>query len=257
MRNRGFQSSDHARKFDAGRALVCRGGQLQAICGARTRSGAPCQSAPLKGHWRCLRHAGPKAARQLRDRQLRALALGKLSIAAFARLEARREANRLRRLWKRDPWVAGATVDLGGHEPAFAEAIGPRLSAFPPALSDWLRWKYRRFQLDTRDEQRWSAAVSEGVAMHAKTIGPRAGSDREAVLPQVARVPEVVSVVDVHSRLDQLAPLMRHKVGWLWQPSISELQRERALFDLVEMLERPEDAAAWLRWVETVRRLRA
>src|SRR5262245_12985472 len=113
MLNRGFRDLDHLQKFEARRALVRRGGPDQKICGARPRSGTLCRSAPLKGHNRCLRHAGPKAARELRERQLRAVGVGTLSVATFAKLEARRERNRLQRMWRKDPWIDGATIELG------------------------------------------------------------------------------------------------------------------------------------------------
>lgn len=114
-----FNDETHQTSFEEGRALARRGGPLAPVCGAKTRDGGHCRHAPLVGGARCLRHAGPKAARQYRERQHEAMRAGKISYAEFARSEAKRGANRLRDQWKKDPWVPGSTIDLGEHEMAF------------------------------------------------------------------------------------------------------------------------------------------
>lgn len=109
---------------------------------------------------RCLRHAGPKAAAEHRDAQKRAFETGRISAEVWNRAEARRSANRLSRRWKKDQWVSGSTIDLGAHEGPLQEALGGVDSAgLPPAVLDWLRWRYRRTQIDRQDDTGWHRAL--------------------------------------------------------------------------------------------------
>lgn len=245
---RGFLSDEHQEAFEAGRQMVRRGGGAARICGARTKGGAACQSAPLKGHWRCLRHAGPKAARELRNRQLRDLALGRLSVAAFAKLEARRATNQVRIRWRRDPWAEGATIDLGNHERAFRAAVGSLLHRAPPAELDRARWKFRRFQLDSSNQRAW-ADVLQGLpariaAFPAAPLAPTASSVGLSLAPEWAGE-QSMSTEDWRLSLD---------LHWLRGSNASTRERAAA-FEAAKAIVQPEaDAAAWGRWIEFVRR---
>lgn len=182
-----FQDDHHEARFVEGRATSRRGGVLAPLCGARTRSGGCCRHAPLTGQVRCLRHAGPKAARAYRQRQFDDMQAGKISYAEFARSEAKRAANRLRDQWKKDPWVHGRTIDLLEHEMAFqAEMLhwnGSRRLA--PAILDWLRWKFRRLQIDRAQNEAWGLLLRDEMPRRVRDAGePPAGwSEQQSVGP--------------------------------------------------------------------------
>lgn len=143
------------------------------MCGARTRNGGNCRHAPLFGHTRCLRHAGPKAARAYRQRQFEDMQAGKISYAEFARSEAKRAANRLRDQWKKNPWVHGSTIDLGEYETAFQEELlqwnGSRQLA--PAILDWLRWRFRRLHIDRAHAKEWAGLLRDELPRRVRNAG--------------------------------------------------------------------------------------
>lgn len=171
-----FFNQDHAEAFAAGRALYQRGGEDAAICGATTRKGTICKDVPIKGSKRCIRHCGPKAANAHRERQRGAFLSGKISAAEWQKAEAKRAMNRLRDRWKKDPWLTGATIDLGAHEDTFRQACGAfrvQLGELPPAVRDWLRWKFRRHRIDRADEHKWSDVVQVQLVERLQKIGPR------------------------------------------------------------------------------------
>jgi hypothetical protein len=171
----GFIDNNHRVACEASRERHRRGGENADICGAKTRRGSSCRMPPLRGHWRCLRHAGPKAARVHRERQLKDLAAGRLEPEVFARAEARRARNRLQRAWKQDVWTPGTTIGLGKHEDAFQQALqlaGLRSDEMPPAIIDQLRWRFRRCHLDRPDLSRWARAVAEGHSRLAAAASP-------------------------------------------------------------------------------------
>lgn len=159
----------------AGRSASRRGGILAPKCGARTRNGGSCRHPPLAGHTRCLRHAGPKAARAYRQRQFDEMQAGKISFAEFARSEVKRAANRLRDQWKKDPWVHGRSIDLGEHEMAFQGELlhwnGSRRLA--PAILDWLRWKFRRLQIDRAQNEAWALLLRDELPRRVRDAGER------------------------------------------------------------------------------------
>lgn len=132
-------------------------------CSARTKGGAPCPQPPLRGGPRCLRHAGPKAALAHRERQRARLATGGVTPAEWARAEARRARNKVGSAWRSDPSLPGATIELGPEEEARFRATLVaaciKLDALLPALSDWLRWRFRRCQVDRTDNAAWERAV--------------------------------------------------------------------------------------------------
>jgi hypothetical protein len=170
----GFLNEEHRAAFETARADHRRGGPLAKICGARTRGGAACKLPPLKGHTRCLRHAGPKAARRYREHQLKEVAVGRLEPVIFEAAEQRRAANRQRWLWKKyGPWVPGSTISLGVHEEGFAEALramGYQAASVPPGIADALRWKYRRFMVDRMRSAEWAKAL-EGLTDRIRAAG--------------------------------------------------------------------------------------
>lgn len=154
----GFSSDRHRQDFEAARDQVRRGGPLAACCGARLRSGGVCGHPPVEGSRRCRMHCGPVASRRLRAREIERLAAGDLDHETFVRNEARRAANRLRDVWRRQPWTPGATLDLGTHEHAFADAMagaGYPLDRLAPAIADAARWRWRRTMVDRRDHAGW------------------------------------------------------------------------------------------------------
>lgn len=162
----GFKSETQRENFLEAARLHRRGGPLATQCGAKLRTGRVCTQLPLVGGLRCLRHAGPDAARAHRERQLFGLQTGRVSPAEFARAEARRARNGLVEGWKRNPSLPGRTIDLGLHEAAFvagAAALGLDVGTLLPALSDWLRWRFRRYQLDRRDDAKWARVVQSDL----------------------------------------------------------------------------------------------
>lgn len=171
---RGFLSEEHEDAFVSARAGHNRGGAWRRVCGASTRGGGVCQQPPLSGHTRCLRHAGPKAAQALRLRQIAELAAGRLTPAEFERRELRRAANRTRETWKRDPWAPGRTIDLGDHEERFQVESGVAAAGVPiaPAVLDWLRWRYRRLQIDRQRGNEWVRVIHEEYPRRLRDAGP-------------------------------------------------------------------------------------
>lgn len=180
----GFLNHDHLLAFEAGRIRTSRGGPDAATCGARTKKGAFCADVPVKGSKRCIRHCGPKAAGDVRERQREAFLSGRLSAQDWHRAEAKRGINRLRDRWKKDPWLAGATIDLGEHEAIFAAAVKQwwvRLEDLPPAICDWLGWKFRRFQIDRREDSKWEDVVRIQLPERTRKAGLRTRHSEDKV----------------------------------------------------------------------------
>lgn len=163
MRPASFQDQDHKERFEAAAASFRWGpGCIAPRCGARTRTGAACALPPMAEGRRCLRHAGPHAARAHHETLERRLERGTVSPAQFARSQDRRARNALRARWERDPSLPGSTIELGAHEEAFREALaagGMTPDALLPAVADWLRWRFRRACVDRSDEAAWRRAL--------------------------------------------------------------------------------------------------
>lgn len=158
----GFKSANQAENFHAAARLHRRGGPLAPMCGARTRTGAACTQLPLEGGARCLKHAGPDAARRFREGQLEGLRTGRVSPDVFARAEAKRARNALLDHWKKNPSLPGKTIDLGADERHFwdaASALGVEVDRLLPAVRDWLAWRWRRTQADRRNDAAWGRVV--------------------------------------------------------------------------------------------------
>jgi hypothetical protein len=145
-----------------------------------------CRQAPLKGHARCIRHCGPKAAREWRERQRQAFLAGRIASDVWLRAENRRAANRVRERWKKNPWHAGSTIDLGKHEDAFrvASGLASRIEhgdPLPPAVLDWLRWRYRRLQIDRRRDSEWTRVLRDELPRKWQAAGPDPQSAGQAI----------------------------------------------------------------------------
>jgi len=191
-----FQDEAHEALFRERARLTARGGEFAPTCGARTRTGGACPNPPIReGKGRCLNHAGPKAANEHHERLWREFRSGKLSPADWHRREAKRAANRLHDNWKKDPWLPGRTIDLGPAEGDMTDALrdfGVDVAGLAPAVADWLRWRYRRTQIDRTDAGAWVRAVraelpkrvdKAGVrpfASESATEGPQGGAQRPA-----------------------------------------------------------------------------
>ncbi|QDZ11829.1 hypothetical protein [Devosia ginsengisoli] len=289
-----FQDINHQDRFEAGRSLVQRGGAAAAMCGAKTRNGGSCRQPPLKEHTRCLRHAGPKAATEHRDRQWRDVQRGRISWEDFALAELKRAANRLRWRWKKDPWAPGRTIDLGEHEDRFQIELGrpdERGQAIAPAVLDWLRWKFRRMQLDRRRDGEWADLLRHEYPDRVRAAGPApkmeanewAGPEPEAAV-WASRVPSTTSK---RGRLDRVrvrrpeddreiravprkenpeaervalarvAHENRVVVAPLIQKCTSEDEEIAFLRVLRACVENPNDQKARAKWIEAARTLSA
>lgn len=171
----GFRSDDQERNFRTANERVRRGGPDAPICGARTRTGSACQCVPILGSGRCIRHCGRTVAREYRERQRRDYQAGRLSHEDWSRAEAKRAANRLHYQWKKDPWMPGTTIDLGDSEHAFRVETGlgsHSLHAVPPAVLDFLRWKYRRLQIDRKRDTEWMRVLRDDLPRRLNAAGP-------------------------------------------------------------------------------------
>lgn len=164
----GFKSESQRNNFFEAATLHRRGGLLSPSCGARSKTGQTCTQVPVMGSVRCLRHAGPDAARAHRQNQLAGLQTGRVSPAEFARAEARRARNRLTDGWKRNPSLPEQTIDLGPNEDRFRAALGA-LGVDPgralPAVLDWLRWRFQRLQVDRPNETAWLKVVQTDLRL--------------------------------------------------------------------------------------------
>lgn len=160
----GFKSETQRERFFEAAKPYIRGGHLARTCGAKLRTGGVCTQLALAGEARCLRHGGPDATRRFRERQKAGLENGSVSPEEWARAEARRARNALTWAWRKDPRLPGRTIDLGPDEVSFvasAADMGVDVDALYPAVADWLRWRWRRYQKDRLDAARWAKVVRE------------------------------------------------------------------------------------------------
>lgn len=187
----GFYSEEHEANFRSANVRFRRGGPAEVVCGARTRTGGTCRGKPLSGSTRCLKHAGPHASRAFRERQLHDLRQGKITSQEFAAHEARRAVNRLRDNWKKNAWLPGGTIDLGESEWVFQEesGIARRGEPLPPAVLDWLRWKYRRLQIDRKRDAEWVRVLHEELPVRVRDAGPPSTEDLATIEQRSASVP--------------------------------------------------------------------
>ncbi len=283
----GLHSDLQRERFLAAAREVRRGGARSKICGARTRGGGTCGQPPLVGGTRCLRHGGPHAARAHRQRQLEAVAKGKLSHEDFARHEARRAVNALRNGWRRHPWTPGQTIDLGEHEDRFQTLSGLARLDTPvaPSVLDWLRWKYRRLQVDRRRDDEWARVVFDEYPRRVRDAGPppptydpsqpglsrpmwtaeppphwsrrnRADGPREAAGDPV---PVIRPAEEEHdpAALAMVAYEQREVLTPLLELCGTAREQKSVIVTLKSYLDRPGDPAAMRRWLDTVSALRS
>lgn len=169
-RGGGFYSEEQRENFLATAQARRQGGPAAATCGARTRSGLPCRKIPVSGGRRCLQHGGPAHARAYHRSRMDAFFAGRITVDEFRRSEARRAANKLLYRWKRDPWLRGSTIDLGANEDRFQIETGYR--QFAPAVVDWLRWKFRRLQVDRVRDRDWQDVIRIELPRRVRDAGP-------------------------------------------------------------------------------------
>ncbi len=263
-------------------------------CGARLRAGEACPNPPVKEskQGRCLSHCGPHAARAYRERQKRRFEAGSVSAEEWNRAEARRAANRLGDQWKKKPWLPGSTIDLGAHESAFRDALGAvGVDTLPPAVADWLRWCYRRMQIDRQNEEAWHKALTQDLPRRVADAGPRptdvrgcdskpdvaprmwaVGAEQEAgasrrVLPDRPKAPKVQrgkgygrpgrprTQPTGENEQAELSRVYRENAAVL-EPIMAAVQDEAkqlaVLRTLQDYLTRPADAEACKRWLALV-----
>jgi len=286
----GFVSPEHRAVFEEKRDQVRRGGPQQSVCGARTRSGAPCRQPPVFGFRRCLCHGGPPVARAVRERQCEAVSKGQMSIDEFLVFEARRAANRQRYVWRKHPWEHGATIALGKHEQRFAgdvQAFGLRLDTTAPSVLDTARWRFRRLMVDRSDPEAWNRWLSQQAPRLVQLAGPMpedwtpaADGTRTATLteptfvvrgpangskrafadnehPRRPRKSPVAPVVDASD--DELFAFLTANARSL-APLLSRCVTDGERLDLARALkafsERPTDLAAFRHWADMVRGLK-
>ncbi len=267
----GFKSEAHRARFMETNREFKRHGPEARQCGAKLRKGGFCTHLALAGEDRCIRHAGPDAAKRFRARQKREFERGEVAPEVWAAAEARRARNALDWAWHKDPRLPGQTIDLGGAEGAFqdaARALGVEVVGLYPAQADWLRWRYQRTQRDRKDAAAWSRAVltdfprkraAAEVAVMLADLGITDGRTREAKAAKrayraggVDRARQAVEAMREAVRLSQrgeearvgpwavrkaAGPITRAPVK-LWKPRQGAASAKRRLPD------RPKPAAA-------------
>jgi len=185
----GYLSKAHQARFEAGREKYRPGGELAARCGANTNSGKVCTRHPVAdGNGRCIQHCGQIVARQYRQRQYDKFTKGQVSSAVWFKAEQKRAVNRLREKWKKDPWVPGCTIDLDEHEEAFRQTLKQDPDMLPAAVADWLRWRYRRLQIDRNSDAGWAKVLREDLPVRISAAGEMPNGDAvlDSLLKQTA-----------------------------------------------------------------------
>ncbi len=290
MGGAGFYGAEQERNFREANVRVRRGGPDAPTCGAQTRTGGACRALPLKGSKRCIRHCGPKAARELRERQKQDYCAGRISHGDWTRAEGKRTVNKLRDTWKKNPWAPGATIDLAEHETTFRVAAGLGGSAdarLPPAALDFLRWKYRRLQIDRKRDAEWLSVLRGEFTRRVQEAGPAPAtpkaepmprapvplwSDAKAGLfkrgqldrPRAARKQKPPRLLRRSSHQDEgLAgdafAMMIHEHRQVLVPLLdrcrSDNERKAVVEALQAIIAAPDDGAARVRWMTTIQTL--
>lgn len=172
----GLHDEEHRRAFLAAATRTWFGAIGAPVCGARTRGNGTCKMRPLAGERRCLRHAGPAAARRHHERLFEALGRGEISFEEWRQHEQRRLVNRLPRIWARNPWAPGATLDLGDFEAHFHADLalgGVNSDALSPAALDKAKWRWRRLCHDRKRPEEWLRFVRDELPKRIRRDGPR------------------------------------------------------------------------------------
>lgn len=276
----GFHDEAHRVAFLEAAAKTRFGAAGAPVCGAKTRDGGTCKKRPLSGERRCLRLSGPAAAKRYHAQLREALGRGEIDHATWAAREQRRLLNQLRERWRRDPWVPGATVDLGGVEEQFRADLalgGISAAALSPASLDRARWRWHRLCFDRKRPVEWAAFLRDDLPQRIRRDGSRPPStDVGAAVEALFRVDAAPPPVSKRRRLDrprlpaakpasyrakrtQSPPIDDERLAALWLQHGEILMRlvgddsdERTLRWLAALLARvldaPEDSGAAEAW---------
>ncbi|PWG17949.1 hypothetical protein DFK10_04380 [Salibaculum griseiflavum] len=79
--------------------------------------------------------------------------------------------------------MPGTTIDLQEHEESLradliARGVPDDLRGLAPAIADWLRWRFRRLQVDRTDVARWERVLSHDLPLRVKNAGPPPASHK-------------------------------------------------------------------------------
>ncbi|MDK9695516.1 MAG: hypothetical protein OEL76_03925 [Siculibacillus sp.] len=202
----GLHDEKHRRAFLEAAARTRFGAVGAPVCGAKTRDGATCKKRPLSGERRCLRHAGPAAAKRYHERLFEAFGRGEITFEAWQEREHRRLANRLPRLWAENPWAPGMTIDLGDLEEKFRGDLalgGVNADALSPAARDRARWRWRRLCCDRRRPVEWAAFLRDELPKRIRRDGPRPpDTDAGTAVAALFRVDAAPPPMSKRRRLD-------------------------------------------------------
>ncbi|MER2604975.1 MAG: hypothetical protein ABTQ29_04015 [Siculibacillus sp.] len=206
----GFHDEEHRRAFLEAATRTRFGATGAPTCGARTRDGSPCGGRPLAGERRCLRHAGPAAAKRHHERLFEALGRGECTFEEWQAREHCRLANRFPRLWAKNPWAPGATIALGDFEEKFRADLalgGISAAALSPASLDRARWRWRRLCFDRKRPDEWTAFLRDELPKRIRRDGPRPpGADATAAIATLFRVDAAPPPTSKRRRLDLPRP---------------------------------------------------
>ena len=206
----GLHDEKHRRAFLEGAVRTRFGAVGAPVCGAKTRDGGTCKKRPLAGERRCLRHAGPAAAKRYHRRLFEAFGRGEIGFEEWQDRMQRRLVNRLPRLWKKNPWAPGATIDLGDFEERFRAdlALGDiNAGRLSPATLDRARWRWRRLCHDRKRPVDWATFLRDDLPKRIDRDGPRPpDTDAGAAIVAAFRVEAVLPPASKRRRLDLPCP---------------------------------------------------
>ncbi|KQZ28667.1 hypothetical protein ASD50_19500 [Mesorhizobium sp. Root552] len=187
--------------------------------------------------------------------------------------------------------MAGSTIDLGEHEWAFQEESGlaRRREPLPPAVLDWLRWKYRRHQIDRKQDETWSRVLYQELPVRVRDAGPPSGEDLAALEQQTAaavlwtvgepevfskrqnldqpkmkkpkptaklpRVPKASAGVPDPGRVATVCAEHHVLLNRLFWNCRSDAEKQTVMQALYAYVTEPSNAAHMRRWLDTVRLL--
>ncbi len=173
------------------------------------------------GHQRCLKHAGPTAARAYRENCRKLFESGRLPAAKWFKDEERRMRTRIRdrQRRKRDGWLLpGLTLRFpSGIEARFrgdAALVlgGQSWDQVPDYHRDQLRWAWRKFALDRQKPTAWDAK-SRAIVLDLASRGP---VDADDLAHATGHETHVLFVE-------------RRCTAFEWRSKVSEAEIERAL----------------------------
>ena len=174
----GFLSEDHKENFQLAGRRVGNGGPDASQCGARTALGAHEKNRHRKPECDVLGTLGHIMRGCIGSVNCE-ISPWAISFDEWHRAEIKRAANRLQDQWKKNPWHPGQTIDLAGYELDFVDALQTyslNPDALPPAVVDWLRWKYRRYRIDQDKSQAWTYIIHRDLKARLSKAGPRPAS---------------------------------------------------------------------------------